>query len=129
MENELEMLLNEKDDFVHGIGAKTEDILDAEKKLNISFAKDYLKYLSKYGQISYDGHELTGIGFVERLNVVSMTLEKRKYNQSIKGYVLEKVGLDSIVIWQDEKGRIYQTTQKNDSKIIANSLLEYIQKF
>lgn len=129
MENKLEILLNGKEDFVHGIGVKKEDILEAEKQLNISFAKDYVDYLSEYGQVSYDGHELTGIGFVERLNVVTVTLEERKHNQNINGYVIEKVGLDSIVIWQDEDGQIYQTSDTNGSKIIASSLLEYIQKY
>lgn len=129
MENKLEILLNSKEDFMHGIGAKEEDILEAEKELNISFAKDYVEYLSKYGQVSYDGHELTGIGFVERLNVVTMTLEERKHNQNINGYVIEKVGMDSIVIWQNEKGYVYQINQMNESKIIASSLFEYIQKY
>ncbi len=129
MGNKLEILLNGKEDFVHGIGVKKEDILEAKKQLNVSFAKDYIEYLCKFGQVSYDGHELTGIGFVERLNVVTVTEEERKHNQNINGYVIEKVGMDSIVIWQDEKGYVYQTNQTNESKIIASSLLEYIQKY
>ncbi len=129
MIDKIEEILNSKEDFVHGLGASLEQIQDAERVLNLKFSKDYYDYLTKYGQVTYEGHELTGIGFVERQNVVSCTLKSRKKDIPNHYYVLEETGIDSITIYQDADGLIYQANASNEFKLIAKSLIEYIEKY
>lgn len=42
-------------------------------------------------------------------------------------YVIENTGVDGIMIWQDTKGKIYQTKPESKPKKIVDSLAEYIE--
>ena len=102
-------------------------IIEAEKKLGIKFAKEYKKIISKYGIISCNGHELTGICNSKRLNVVDVTLKERENSTNTNNlYVIEEANIDDIVIWQDSDGIVYITKNRSNPQKISNSIVEYI---
>ena len=108
-------------------GVALEEINIAEKTLGIEFSEEYKKYLLAFGAASIYGHELTGLGVGERLNVVDVTVLEREFvNQEFWDmYVIEQTHIDGITIWQTKTGEIYQSKKGNVGKI-CNSLYEYI---
>ena len=112
----------------HREGVPEQDILQAENELGLQFAKDYKEYLAKYGVVSYENHELTGICPFPRLNVVYVTKEERQFNPFVPKcyYVIEQANMDGVVIWQAYDGKVYQTYPDLDPVQIAASLSEYI---
>ena len=81
------------------------------------------------GLACFDGHELTGLTNIPRLDVIAITKEQRSINQKISAtwYVIEQANIDGIIIWQDKTGHVYQTSPSSLPIKIANSLLEYIR--
>lgn len=115
------------------IGAKGNDesaIADAEKKLGLRFAPDYREYLKEIGVASVGGAELTGVTNIKRLDVVSVTLEERQFQENIplNWYVIEDTHVDGIIIWQAESKEIFMTAPNTSPKKLYNSFLEYISK-
>lgn len=110
--------------------ASMEQIIEAEKKLGVSFADDYTKYVEKYGVISARGIELTGVTTHERLSVVSITKKERNMNSNIPAnmYVIENIAIDGIIALQDETGKVYTITPNGTPKLSYNSLSEYVEK-
>jgi len=108
--------------------ASAEQIKEAENALGLKFAKEYKEYLSDFGCASIYGHEFTGICKSSRLNVVDVTISERANNPDVPNdwYVIEQANIDGIVIWQNQKGEIFQTQPYCDSIKIANSIVEYI---
>lgn len=115
-------------DLVHLSPVSEEQIKDAEKHLNLKFSLDYRSYVSEYGVISAGCYELTGICSSPRLNVVDVTISERENNPGVPKdwYVLEQANIDGIVIWQNQKGEVYQTQPCREIKMIAKSIVEYI---
>ena len=120
-------VIEQKKAFHSLTGVSIEAVKDAEEKLGLKFAKEYVEYLQKYGVASFFGHELTGICSSPRLNVVDVTLEERQYNQDIplQLYVVEETNYDGVVLWQDAKGAIYKTVPGVKAEKISSSLVEY----
>ena len=116
--------------FLAGKGASPEQISQAEKQLGLSFAREYREYLSSYGIAAYDGHELTGITKSDRLNVVSVTKEAKARYASIPTdyYVVEQVGVEELIIWQNGNGEIYGCAPNYKLGKICDSLRDYIVK-
>ena len=87
-------------------------------------------WLKEIGLACFDGHELTGLTNTDRLNVVSVTKELRKQSEEISAlwYVVEDVGLDGIIIWQNSDGALYATAPYTNAKKVADSLSEYYSK-
>ena len=110
--------------------ASMKQIIEAEKKLGVSFADDYTKYVEKYGVISARGIELTGVTTHERLSVVSVTKKERNMNSNIPAnmYVIENIAIDGIIALQDETGKVYTITPNGTPKLSYNSLSEYVEK-
>lgn len=110
--------------------ASMEQIIKAEKELGVNFAEDYTKYVKKYGAISAKGIELTGVTNYERLNVISVTKRERNMNPNIPAnmYVIENIAIDGIIALQDKIGKVYTIAPNGTSKLICNSLSEYIEK-
>ena len=127
MDNIIDILIN-MPDYIGSNGRTDEEIRQAEKTLGVSFAEDYRKYLSEIGLACFDGHELTGLTQTSRLDVVSVTEEKREQFSNIVSswYVIEETNIFGIVIWQSSDGSIYETASNSRAKKIANSLAEYI---
>ena len=117
------------DDFAAMHGAEEQAINDAEEKLGLKFSSEYRTYLKEFGAACANGHELTGIGVPARLDVVEVTSKAKMKNKSIPSnlYVIEDVGIDKILTWQDNFGKLYQTVGANDPEPIKKTLIEYIQ--
>ncbi|MCL1948368.1 MAG: SMI1/KNR4 family protein [Turicibacter sp.] len=118
-------------DFSPAKPVSNEEISKAENLLGLRFSAEYLNYLLAYGQADGSGKEFTGIINSERLNVVPVTKEAWEENPQVPKslYVLENVGMDGLIIWQNSEGIIYQTSPKTSPKKIANSFVEYIQAY
>ena len=120
-------VLSSMEDFDCLNGVSKEEINEAEKDLDLSFAEDYKKYLIKFGLASADGHEFTGIVKSNRLNVVDVTIRLKKIFSGLPkdSYVIEELNIDGIVIFQDSAGHIYEATSEG-TKRIAESFSEYL---
>lgn len=105
-----------------------EQIVQAEKELNVCFSKEYADYVAAFGVAIFDGHEFTGLCNGKRLDVVRITQAQRKLNENIPDdwYVVECVDVDGIVIWQNSEGTVYASTPNSGAKKIASSLSEYL---
>ncbi len=115
--------------YIGSNGRTEEEVCEAERELGISFAEDYRAYLKEIGLACFDGHELTGLTKTARLNVVSVTKKQQYFDKVASSwYVIEEVGIDGIIIWQNSKGTVYATIPNSKAKKIANSLSEYISK-
>ncbi|MDO4492165.1 MAG: SMI1/KNR4 family protein [Lachnospiraceae bacterium] len=123
--------LQSQDEFIGSNGRTKKQIELAEYELGVKFANDYCEYLEVIGLASYDGHELTGITDDARLNVVAVTKEYRKLygHYTDFWYVIEDVGLDGIVVWQNSFGDVYKASFDSNPLKIADSLTEYIQQY
>jgi hypothetical protein len=109
--------------------AEKKDIIDAELQLRVSFSDEYKEYLSAFGAILADGIELTGIAKSKSRNVVTVTFREWDQNNNVPHtmYVIEELGDEGVIIWQDSAGgAIYQTAPNTEPKQIANSFTEYV---
>lgn len=106
-----------------------QDIDNAEKTLKVRFAEEYRIYTKKFGAISSNGFELTGVVTSPRLNVVNVTTSERNLNQNISNnmYVIENTGIDGILMLQNEKGEIFEVSPNSEPVKKFNSLAEYLQ--
>ena len=122
--------LKEMPDYIGSNGRTEDEIQQAEKALGVSFSEDYRNYLKEIGLACFDGHELTGLTQTKRLDVVSITKEKREQFGNITSlwYVIEETNIFGIVIWQSSDGSIYETAPNSKAKKIDSSLAEYITK-
>ena len=120
--------LKSRTNYIGSSGRNDYEITESESVLGNPFAADYREYLEEIGLVCYDGHELTGITAVARLNVVTVTKEQRAYfgDEVSEWYVIELANIFGIVIWQDSAGYIYETMPGRKTIKIANSLTEYI---
>lgn len=118
------------DDLMTLGGVTEADIMEAEEQLTTSFSEEYKKYLQTFGIASWDGVELTGICKSKHQNVVDVTLRNRADDVSSRNdlYVIEELGIDGIVIWQNQKGEVYQTVNKEKPVKVADSMAEYIKQ-
>ena len=118
-------------DYIGSNGRKEEEIDHAENMLRTHFAEDYRSYLKEIGLACLDGHELTGLTKISRLNVVSVTQERRKqFGKMVASwYVIEEIGVDGIIIWQSPDGTVYETYPNAEAKRLASSLLNYIKLY
>jgi len=120
--------LNSIDLVFKSSGASAERIADAETELCLNFSPEYRDYLSSFGRVVLEGHELTGISKSKRLSVVNTTLIcKESNNVPDDFYVVEEAGIDGIVIWQNTNGEIFATQPGLEITKIKDSLLEYLQ--
>lgn len=127
--SEIISFLREMPYFVSLKGANDEEIKIAEQRLDLCFSYEYCTYLKEFGIASAGNHELTGICNSPRLNVVDVTISERDNNPEVPKdwYVLEQANIDGIVIWQNQKGEVYQTQPFMENKMIANSIVDYIK--
>lgn len=126
--NDIVAFLKNKESISY-IGETNNNLIsDAEGKLNVQFADDYRAYISAFGVASFDGHELTGICSSKRLNVIDVTTEEREELIPKEFYVIERLNIDGIVIWQSNTGLIYESQKKRSPQMIAETLIEYLSK-
>lgn len=115
-------------DFIGANGRSEEDISKVELALGVSFAPDYREYLKEIGLACFNGHEMTGITNIARVDVEKVTKTQKEYNPSVPDawYVVEETNIDGIVVWQSATGEVYQTSPGSTATKIANNLTEYI---
>lgn len=131
MKSIVEVIKNSSDDLLTLKGATDEEICSAEDKLGLKFSDEYREYLKAFGIASWDGIELTGICKSKHQNVVDNTLYYRTNNNRVGNglYVIRTLGIDGIVIWQNENGQIFQTAHQGEPVKCAESMMDYIQSF
>jgi hypothetical protein len=113
----------------HLIGATETEISDAEIHLHLRFAKEYKQFLSEFGSILTEGIEIIGVAKDEYGDVISVTKQEWEFNPLVPRsmYVIESLGIDGIIIWQDSSGAIYQSSPYQSPEKIFDSLVEYIK--
>ena len=123
--NEIQLI---KQNVLTGKAATAEEIIAAEKSLGLKFAEDYKEYLLTFGNIAYEGHELTGICKSKRLNVVDVTKKLRERIGVVPKtlYVIEETNYDGIVFWQNSKGIVYKSLGLSKPKKAYNSLEHFM---
>lgn len=106
-----------------------EAIKNAEEKLSLKFAEDYKVYVSFFGAVWSDIITVSGIIDDEDFGVVNLTNKLRPFYPQIplNFYVIEDVGIDGLVIWQDETGSIYQSIPNNEPMRIYSNLSDYLE--
>ena len=109
--------------------ALIEAVENIEIELALPLAEEYKEYLLKYGAIMADDVELTGVAKSKNRDVVQVTQREWMSNSKIKHnlYVVENIGIEGIIIWQDGSGKIYESSPNNGAKQIADSLAEYLE--
>lgn len=107
-----------------------EEIENIEIELALRLAEEYKEYLQTFGAVMADNVELTGATKSQNRNVVSVTQREWKANPLIPHtmYVVENVGIDGIIIWQDTSGNIYQSMPNCQAEKIAGSLADYLEE-
>jgi hypothetical protein len=108
--------------------ASDAEVAAAEKQLGLHFAEEYKEYLRAFGAILADGIELTGIAKSKSRDVIAVTIQERELNPDIpqEYYVVEDVGIDGIIIWQNESGGVFESLPQILPHKIADSLAEYL---
>jgi hypothetical protein len=122
-------LLEKKEHFHKGKPVEIEQIRRAEVELGVEFSMEYLEYLQYFGVVSANGHEYTGLGLSNRLDVVQVSKRIRQ-EQNVKEldmYVIEEANIDGIVIWQKTDGSVYLTQDDGVAEKIFNSFEQYLE--
>ena len=119
-------ILQGKEDLLAGKGCTDDEIMEAENALGIHFADEYKAYLKRYRIVAFDGHELTGLESSARTNIVSVTQEERRRNKKVPTnmYVIERVNVEEIIIWQSEDGDVFYSVPDKEPERIKSSMAE-----
>ena len=120
-----------------------EQIREAEEKLGVKFADDYIECLLNYGKLCMRATTLTGLDgvaetvcsdngeIIEYANVVKEALRYRELechdHIPANMYVIHDLQIDLCLIWQDETGAVYVTLPWNGPQKEADSLVEYLE--
>lgn len=122
--------LKKYEDYVAIGGASEKQIANAEHTLNLRFNDEYREYLAECGTASVNGHEFTGVCQSKRLNIVDATIEAKQKNPNVPDdlYLIESLGIDRIMIWQNENGELFQTTGRSDPERLNITLVDYINQ-
>lgn len=121
-------IIKEYEDFTAVGGASNEQIKEAEEELGLKFSKEYKEFLKEYGAACANGHEFFGLCESKRLNIIDATLKAKKKNEAISDelYLIEDMGIDKILTWQNEKGELFQTVGRGEPVKLEVKLCEYL---
>lgn len=130
MSNIIDVLKSIGDDLMTLDGVSEDEIKRAEEQLEILFSEEYKQYLRVFGIASWDSRELTGLCKSKHQNVVDVTLRCRRGNEESRSvlYVIEELGIDWIVIWQNADGEIFQTVGNENPVKLFETLADYIKQ-
>ncbi|MGX7068988.1 SMI1/KNR4 family protein [Gemella bergeri] len=109
-------------------GATEEQIIAAEKDLNLTFPVEYREYLKEFGAISFYGTELTGLNVDSYINVVDATNSEKKLNKKFPNdyFVLENFGIDGELVLMNTKGKVF-LFKNGEMKELCENFREYIK--
>lgn len=121
--------IKECEDYTAVGGASTDQIKAAEEELGLVFSKEYKEFLKELGAACANGHEFIGICESNRLNIIERTLKEKKKNENVSEdmYLIEDVGIDKILTWQNAKGDLFQTVGKGEPELLNMTLTEYVE--
>ena len=122
-------VINSLEDMISTGGASAEEILQAEKELGVAFSEEYKKILAEFGSVLAEEIELVGLAKSQNRNTVVVTKREWEYNPLVPRhlYVVENLGIEGVIIWQDEHGTIYQSSSNKEPEKVYSSLEEYIK--
>lgn len=109
--------------------ASADEIQNAEETLNLRFAEEYKEYLSVFGAVCSDIIAISGICEDKDYAVVELTKKLRSIQPNIPlgFYAIEDVGIDGLVIWQDQTGAVYQSVPNYEPVRIFDSLSGFLK--
>lgn len=127
--SKIEKIINRLSNLIALKPACPADILNVELELALPLAADYKEYLLKFGAVLADDIELTGIAKSKHRNVILVTKREWEANNKMERnmYVIENVGIDGIVVWQDGSGKVYESRPNYGATKIADSIVEYLE--
>ena len=127
-EKDFVSVLEGSDGFRALKGVTQEEVLKAEKTLEVVFASEYKDYLIKYGVATIKGHEFTGLGSSARLSVIDNTIQERSIHPDLekKYYVVEQCNYEGFVVLQSADGKVYLLKPNMNIEFVAESLATYI---
>lgn len=104
-----------------------EEIDAAESRLSLKFAEEYVAILRNYGSILLKGEEFFGIDD-NSYDLVQATLEAHSENPKFPSnvYVIENMGIDGILLVQNNRGEIFTYQSGQSLKKVYDSLNDYI---
>ena len=122
-------IVKDYEDFTAVGGAQDEQIKNAEEELGLKFSKEYKDFLKEHGAACANGHEFLGICESKRLNIIDATLKAKKKNETVSNdlYLIEDVGIDKILTWQNADGKLFQTVGKGAPEFLEINLTEYVE--
>ncbi len=112
-----------------GLTAVTQEQRErAEHELNLCFSNEFSDYVETFGVATVHGHEFTGVCPSPQLNVVHVTRDEWEQNPEVPKdwYVVEQAHIDGIVIWQNQRGEVFQTMPGAKPVKLCDSLCEYL---
>lgn len=123
-------VINDLNDVISLTPATQVEITKVETELELVLADEYKEYVGRYGAILADGVELTGVAKSKNRNVIEVTRREWELNPLVPKnlYVIENLGIDGVIIWQDSEGKIYESIPNSSVRHIAESLSEYLMK-
>ncbi len=123
-------IVREYEDFVSLGEVSESEIKAAETELGIEFDSEYKAFIKAYGAASANAHEFMGICKSKRLNIIAGTSKARKQNANVPDdlYLIEDVGVDKILTWQNKKGELFQTVGKSEPEKLEVDLCEYVNR-
>ena len=98
-----------------------------EKKENIEYNENSTNPFSKTFEKTFENKQLSK---GKRLNIIDATIEAKKINPNVPDgfYLIENLGIDHIMIWQNKNGELFQTVGNNTPEKIALTLMDYISQ-
>ncbi len=123
-------IIREYEDYSAVGGVSKEQIKAAEEELGVCFSKEYKDFLSEHGTACANGHEFLGICNSKRLSIVACTQKEKSKNEKIPQnlYLIENVGIDKLLTWQDENGVLYQTVANSAPEKMQMNITDYVQQ-
>lgn len=108
-------------------GCTGNQIMEAQKALDMAFPEEYIDYVKAFGCIDFIATEWTGLNIEGRLNTVTATLAERKTNPAFpRGFfVLEDLAMDMKKVIVNEAGEVF-LIQGDSREKICNSISDYL---
>ena len=121
--------LDNIDDKITTNGASELEIEYAQVSLGLKFNDEYIDLLKRYGCILLNGETIFGIAKNKAYDVVFNTLDEKRCFPEIPSdmYIVSSLGIEGILILQNEDGLIFEFKQSHAPKLIFNSLLDYLK--
>jgi len=123
----IEKLLRENEDISVVGKVSKEVIIQAEKELNLEIPDQLKAFYSNYGCLTYQSHEIYGLGTDGYLNVVKGTQKEREISNLPNQYILiNNIGVDGLLIVSNVSGEIFEWMANGYTKKIHENFSDYL---